>query len=155
MKRVSTLLAVLLCTATTIFADLPFRNYRYDAFKPLPVTSDNIVFIGNSITNMHEWWEAFGNHNVVNRGVSASVYADGGIAIGFEVNNEAIDEYTKITGKTVKFGVFAVLESQIGTNDIFDEEGKAQDGVICAELTKTKFSMFEIKISGMSISLLY
>ena len=53
MKRFSTFLAALLCTATAIFADGPFRNHRYDSFKVLDVTSDNIVFIGNSITDMH------------------------------------------------------------------------------------------------------
>ena len=101
MKRVSTLLAVLLCTATTIFADLPFRNHRYDAFKPLPVTSDNIVFIGNSITNMHEWWEAFGDPNVVNRGVSGAV------------TDEALENIEAIAaGKPKK--VFIM----IGTNDL-------------------------------------
>ena len=59
MKRVSTFLAALLCTASAIFADLPFRNHRYDSFKVLDVTSENIVFIGNSITDMHCWPEAF------------------------------------------------------------------------------------------------
>ena len=101
MKRVSTFLAALLCTASAIFADLPFRNHRYDAFKPLPVTSENIVFIGNSITNMHEWWEAFGDHNVVNRGVSGAV------------TDEALENIEAIAaGKPKK--VFLL----IGTNDL-------------------------------------
>ena len=101
MKRVSTFLVALLCAATTIFADEPFRNHRYDAFKVLPVTSDNIVFIGNSITNMNEWWEAFGDHNVVNRGVSGAI-TDEALA-----NIEAI-----AAGKPKK--VFMML----GTNDL-------------------------------------
>lgn len=54
-------------------ADLPFRNHRYDGFKVLTVNSQHIVFIGNSITNMHEWAEAFGNPNVLNRGNSGAV----------------------------------------------------------------------------------
>ncbi len=55
-------------------ADGPFRNHRYDAFKVLPTSAgDDIVFIGNSITNMHEWWEAFGNAHIMNRGVSGAV----------------------------------------------------------------------------------
>ncbi len=101
MKRVSTFLAALLFTASAIFADLPFRNHRYDAFKPLPVTEDNIVFIGNSITNMHEWWEAFGDPNVVNRGVSGAV------------TDEALENVEAIAaGKPKK--VFMM----IGTNDL-------------------------------------
>ncbi len=95
------MLAVALLTTAISFADGPFRNHRYDAFKVLPVNSEQIVFIGNSITNMHEWWEAFGNHNVVNRGVSGAI-TDEGLA-----NIEAI-----AAGKPKK--VFIML----GTNDL-------------------------------------
>ena len=101
MKRVSTFLVALLCTATTIFADLPFRNHRYDAFKPLQVTSEHIVFIGNSITNMHEWWEALDDPHVVNRGVSGAV------------TDEALENIEAIAaGKPKK--VFIMM----GTNDL-------------------------------------
>lgn len=70
-----TLLTLLVCifSVFTAMADLPFRNHRYDALNVLKVKADNIVFVGNSITNMHEWWEAFGNHKVLNRGVSGAV----------------------------------------------------------------------------------
>ena len=73
MKRFSFLLSLWLCSLM-VFADSTFRNHRYDAFRMLPVKENNIVFIGNSITNMHEWWEAFGsNSNIINRGVSGAV----------------------------------------------------------------------------------
>jgi len=85
----------------TALADAPFRNHRYDAFKVLKLNSDNIVFIGNSITNMHEWWEAFGDTRIVNRGVSGAV-SDEVVA-----NLESM-----ITGKPGK--VFLM----IGTNDL-------------------------------------
>ena len=101
MKKLFTLLTCLAAIATAAFADGPFRNHRYDAFKVLPVNSEQIVFIGNSITNMHEWWEAFGNHNVVNRGVSGAI-TDEALA-----NIEAI-----AAGKPRK--VFIML----GTNDL-------------------------------------
>lgn len=55
-------------------ADLPFRNHRYDAFRPLAANPSSVLFVGNSITNMHEWWEAFGGqHEIRNRGVSGAV----------------------------------------------------------------------------------
>lgn len=73
MKKILTLLTCLLVSTASVFADLPFRNWRYDSFKVLKVSSENTVFIGNSITNMHEWWEAFGDNNVINRGVSGAV----------------------------------------------------------------------------------
>ena len=101
MKRLSTFFAALLFTASAIFADLPFRNHRYDVFKALPVTENSIVFIGNSITNMNEWWEAFGDHNVVNRGVSGAI------------TDEALENIEAIAvGKPKK--VFIMM----GTNDL-------------------------------------
>lgn len=72
-NRLSTLLLLCFLIAMSAFADLPFRNHRYDGFKVLKVTSDNIVFVGNSITNMHEWWEAFDNPAIINRGTSGAV----------------------------------------------------------------------------------
>lgn len=67
------LFSLLALTALTAWADLPFRNHRYDGFKVIDTDSTQIVFIGNSITNMHEWWEAFADHRVINRGVSGAV----------------------------------------------------------------------------------
>ena len=99
-KKLFLLTCALLATVFS-FADGPFRNHRYDAFKVLPVNSEQIVFVGNSITNMHEWWEAFGNHNVVNRGVSGAI-TDEALS-----NIEAV-----VAGKPKK--VFFLL----GTNDL-------------------------------------
>lgn len=99
-KLLSTVLA--LASVSAAWADVSFRNHRYDSMKATPITSNNIVFVGNSITNMHEWWEAFGsNHNVANRGNS------GGMS-GELVDN--IESY--ISGKPAK------LFLMIGTNDI-------------------------------------
>ena len=64
-------MAVLL-GAASVHADLPYRLHRYDGFKVHEVNGQSIVFFGNSITNMHEWWEAFGNGRILNRGVSGS-----------------------------------------------------------------------------------
>ena len=111
MKRLSTILVALLCTMSTIFADAPFRNHRYDSFKVLDVTSDNIVFIGNSITDMHCWPEAFVTSNgdylpIVNRGNSGTYSTE-------QSNN--LESY--INGKPKK--VFMM----IGTNDIATSGG--------------------------------
>ena len=54
-------------------ADAPFRNHRFHHFATLCPASGRTVFIGNSITNMHEWQEAFGSNSVLNRGVSGAV----------------------------------------------------------------------------------
>ena len=70
MKKLLSLTLCLLFAVAQMFAADPFRSHRYDVFKVLPLNEQNIVFVGNSITNMHEWWEAFGSEgNIVNRGV--------------------------------------------------------------------------------------
>ncbi len=102
MKRNNLLLlaCLLLCTLTA-WADEPFRNHRYDAFKVCKITPESIVFIGNSITNMHDWHSAFDNPNVVNRGVSGAY------------TYEVLDNLeTFIAGKPGK--IFLM----IGTNDL-------------------------------------
>lgn len=101
MKKIYALLTLCLLFVQATWADLPCRNHRHDVFKVLRVNSENIVFVGNSITNMHEWWEAFGNHKILNRGNS------GGLSD--EVLNN-IESY--IAGKPAKMFLM------IGTNDL-------------------------------------
>ena len=42
-------------------------------FEELPVTSSDIIFLGNSITNGAEWAELFKNKHVKNRGISGDI----------------------------------------------------------------------------------
>ena len=83
-------------------------------------------------------------------GYSAPENGGDGIAIGYTVNNEAIVEYTTATGKKLKYGVFAVLQEKLGTNDIFDEKGKASNGVINAEIDSYQYVSFELRIVGFT-----
>ena len=83
-------------------------------------------------------------------GYSAPENGKGGIAIGFTLNNEAIKEYTKATGKTLKYGVFAVSQDRLGVNDVFSEDGTVAEGVINAEITNYEFVAFELKIVGFT-----
>ncbi|MBO5698836.1 MAG: hypothetical protein J6R79_02375, partial [Bacteroidaceae bacterium] len=111
MKRISTFIVALLCAVSTVLADGPFRNHRYDSFKALSVTSDNIVFIGNSITDMHCWPEVFVTSNgdylpIVNRGNSGTYSTE---------QSDNLESY--INGKPKK--VFMM----IGTNDIATSGG--------------------------------
>ena len=98
-------------SVATMFADEPFRNHRYDSFKVLETNGESIVFIGNSITDMHCWPEAFvtseGNYlPIVNRGNSGTYSTE-------QSNN--LESY--INGKPKK--VFMM----IGTNDIATSGG--------------------------------
>jgi lysophospholipase L1-like esterase len=111
MKRFSTFIALLLCTVTAVLADGPFRNHRYDSFKALSVTNENILFIGNSITDMHCWHEVFVTSNgdylpIVNRGNSGTYSTE---------QSDNLESY--INGKPKK--VFMM----IGTNDIATSGG--------------------------------
>ena len=106
MKRFLTLLICGLMSVATMFADEPFRNHRYDSFKVLETNSESIVFIGNSITDMHCWPETFVTSEgdylpIVNRGNSGTYSTE-------QSNN--LESY--INGKPKK--VFMM----IGTNDI-------------------------------------
>ena len=83
-------------------------------------------------------------------GYSAPEDGRGGIAIGFTVNNEAITEYEEATGKTLKYGVFAVLQSRLGNNDVFAENGTVAEGAINADITSYEFALFELKIVGFT-----
>lgn len=86
-------------------------------------------------------------------GYSAAENGTGGVAAGFKVNAEAIATYTSLTEKAIKYGVFAVSQSKLGENDIFDSQGNAASGVISAEIQKTDFSAFDIKVVGFATDL--
>ena len=82
-------------------------------------------------------------------GYSSPQYNDGGIVLGFTVNNEAVNEYKKITGKSLKYGVFAASQEKLKDGDIF-ENGIANENAICAEIKATEFSAFDIKVTGFA-----
>ncbi len=103
-KNLFSLVACFLLGALAAWADEPFRNHRYDAFKVCRITPQSIVFIGNSITNMHDWHAAFDNPNVVNRGVSGAYTSE------VLANLESF-----IAGKPAK------IFMMIGTNDLGTE----------------------------------
>ncbi len=49
-------------------------DQRASLFESLPCDSDDIVFLGNSITHYCEWHELFNNPNIKNRGISGDTY---------------------------------------------------------------------------------
>ena len=50
-----------------------FYYQRATLFDVLPVSSEDIIFLGNSLTNGCEWHELFNNAHVKNRGISSDV----------------------------------------------------------------------------------
>ncbi len=83
-------------------------------------------------------------------GYSAPEYAEGGIAVGFMVDDKAIAEYETVTGKAVRYGVFAVSREKLGANEVFGEDGAASEGVVSANMTAYETVAFELKIVGFT-----
>lgn len=50
-----------------------FYDQRATLFEELPVSSKDIIFLGNSITNGGEWAELLNNKHVKNRGISGDI----------------------------------------------------------------------------------
>ena len=61
---------LLLFAAAAVFAQSEYNFQRRSLFEKLPVTSKDIVFLGNSITDGGEWNELLANPRVKNRGIS-------------------------------------------------------------------------------------
>jgi len=50
-----------------------YYNQRYTLFESLPDTPNEIIMLGNSITDGCEWSELFQNPNIKNRGISGDI----------------------------------------------------------------------------------
>lgn len=50
-----------------------FYYQRASLFELLPISNNDIVFLGNSLTNGCEWHELFNNPNIKNRGITSDV----------------------------------------------------------------------------------
>lgn len=77
MKKIF-LTALSLVMSTMAFADEPYKYnelyyQRASLFDKLPVEKDDIVFVGNSLTQICEWHELFGNSKIKNRGIIGDV----------------------------------------------------------------------------------
>ena len=88
-----------------------FYYQRATLFEELPVTSKDIIFLGNSITNGGEWCELFHNKHVKNRGIS------GDVCMGVYDRLDAI-----LKGKPAK--IFLL----IGINDV--NRGESADTIV-------------------------
>lgn len=78
-------IALGLCSLTAVAQDTAqeaqeithkYTDYYYQRkslFAEMPVTSDDIVFFGNSLTNGGRWHEIFNNPNIKNRGIVGDI----------------------------------------------------------------------------------
>lgn len=73
-KRIYYYLSIALLTVGISASASAQNEYNYQKrtlFEVLPIRSNDIVFLGDSITDGCEWAELFGNRHVRNRGISA------------------------------------------------------------------------------------
>ena len=77
MKSINILLALLLSASSSFSAVSEERSeywrQRVSLFEKLPVSSQDIVFVGNSITDGGEFSELFQDYHVKNRGINSDV----------------------------------------------------------------------------------
>jgi lysophospholipase L1-like esterase len=50
-----------------------YYQTKESIFEAMPADTDEIVFVGNSITDYCDWYELFGNQKIRNRGISGDV----------------------------------------------------------------------------------
>ena len=82
------------------------------------------------------------------QGYSAPEYGNGGMLMGFVINKSAISKYTDATGKTLSYGLFAGLDTNLGTNEAVSTEGVAQNGAVSVDFTNRGYDVMEIKVVG-------
>ena len=113
MKRILCIAALLLGTVSAATAQKysTYYHQRASLFEVLPVGSNDIVFLGNSITDGCEWNELFDNPHIKNRGISG------------DTTEGVLDRLDAV----IK-GHPAQLFIMIGTNDL--ARGRSVDEVI-------------------------
>ena len=73
MKKKVLFILIYLCSLSIFSQERKYSTYYYQRatlFEKLSVTPDDILFVGNSITDGAEWFELFRNPKVKNRGIS-------------------------------------------------------------------------------------
>ena len=81
------------------------------------------------------------------QGASMPENGNGALAIGYKVDTAALSTYESLTGKSVKYGVFAVSKANLEGKNVF-ENGVAINGAITADLTSYSFASFDLKVTG-------
>lgn len=114
MKKFVFFVTILAVTLACYAQERKYSTFYYQRatlFEELPITSKDIVFLGNSITNGAEWGELFNNKHVKNRGIS------GDICMGVYDRLDAV-----LKGKPAK--IFLL----IGINDV--NRGTSADTIV-------------------------
>ena len=70
-NRVKMIFLHLIISTTFVYSqNTPYWNQKVDMYSVLPNPNDEIIFLGDSITDRCEWFELFSNSLIHNRGLS-------------------------------------------------------------------------------------
>lgn len=84
------------------------------------------------------------------QGYSVPENGQGGISVCYVINDNAIMEYERATGKSVTYGVFAASEVKLGSGEAVYANGALSENVLGQRIDDTKIGAFEIKIVGFA-----
>ena len=123
----------------SIFVDVVYENYSADGYYSYKCERCNDI-------NKDKVAKAL----FVCLGYSSKSYGSSGISVAFLAQKEIIAEYESVTGRAVKYGLFAVSQAKLGDNDVFAESGDVANGAITADISNREFAAFEIKVTGFT-----
>ncbi len=85
----------------------------------------------------------------VNKGYAKAL--DGSsFTYGISINREEIAKYEKFTGETVSYGIFAAKKEVSSDGALIGSDKAPLDGVILADFTKNDYSLFDLRVNGIS-----
>jgi hypothetical protein len=85
----------------------------------------------------------------VNKGYAKAL--DGSsFTYGISINRDEIAKYEKFTGETVSYGIFAAKKDVSSDGALIGENNAPLDGVILADFTKNDYSLFDLRVNGIS-----
>lgn len=84
------------------------------------------------------------------QGYSVPENGAAGISVCYVINDKAILEYERATGKHVSYGVFAASQAKLGENDAVNTDGTLAENVLGQRIDNTEIGAFEIKVAGFT-----
>ena len=88
----------------------------------------------------------------ISLGVSVPENGSFGLVSSYAVNVKGIEQYEKLTGKTVEYGIVAAAKANLGSNNPLDKDGNAvaleKGDVVRAEITR-EYAAYDFILKGL------
>ena len=132
----------------------PALGHTLDLENPENIIYDNFMSYGKHITGCTVCGEiglteADGTAEPLFKSEGYSVPEDGSaeLVVSFYVNMKAIKRYESVTNKSLSYGIFAVAQNKLGTDDVINQDGTTVSGAIKAEVLR-EFASVDLRIFG-------